>query len=197
MPMFEMTGGPGLNTVKVMWFHGGYLRDKFHVGQMVALYGRLEASRSSAGKFKMIQPQFEILPVKDGPEAEFVRLEMGRIVPVYEFLGGTTAWGSKLNSRWLRRVVWSIFEELTEAQMAVPETLPVALCERLKLPGRLEALREIHFPEAGTPMTELMSAATPGHRRLIFEERFYLELGVEVKGRGVRGGGGAAVVCNL
>jgi len=197
MPLFEMTVGQGLSTVKCMWFHGAYLRDKFQVGQMVALYGRLEASRSSAGKFKMIQPQFEILPVKDGPEAEFVRLEMGRIVPVYEFLGGTTAWGSKLNSRWLRRVVWSIFEELTESQTTVEETLPGALCKRLGLPGRLEALREIHFPEAGTPMTELMSAATPGHRRLIFEELFYLELGLELKRRRMRERKGTAFVTNV
>ncbi len=40
MPLFEMTVGQGLSTVKCMWFHGAYLRDKFHVGQMVALYGR-------------------------------------------------------------------------------------------------------------------------------------------------------------
>ena len=33
-------------------------------------------------------------------------LEVGRIVPVYESLGGTTAWGAKLASEWLRRVIW-------------------------------------------------------------------------------------------
>ncbi len=197
MPLFEMTVGQGLSTVKCMWFHGEYLRDKFRVGQMVALYGRVEASRSSAGRFKMIQPQFEILPTKDGPEAEFVRLEMGRIVPVYEFLGGTTAWGAKLTSRWLRRVLWGIFEELEENVGAVPETLPAALLERLKLPGRMEALRSIHFPEAGTPMVELMSAATPGHRRLIFEELFYLELGLELKRRRMREREGTAFVTSV
>ena len=196
MPLFEMTVGQGLNTVKCMWFHGEYLRDKFRVGQMVALYGRVEASRSSAGKFKMIQPQFEILPTQEGPEAEFVRLEMGRIVPVYEFLGGTTAWGAKLTSRWLRRVLWGVFEELEENTGAVPETLPPALLQRLKLPGRLEALRSIHFPEAGTPMPELMSAATPGHRRLIFEELFYLELGLELKRRRMREREGTAFATN-
>jgi ATP-dependent DNA helicase RecG len=193
-PLFEMTVGQGLSSIKCTWFHGAYLRDKFQVGQMVALYGRLDASRSSAGKVKMLQPQWEILPMKDGPEAEFVRLEMGRIVPVYEFLGGTTAWGAKLTSRWLRRVVWSIFEELMEGQAPVEETLPIALCKRLGLPGRLEALREIHFPEAGTPMTELMSAATPGHRRLIFEELFYLELGLELKRRRMRERKGTAFI---
>ena len=195
-PLFEMTVGQGLSSIKCTWFHGAYLRDKFQVGQMVALYGRLDASRSSAGKVKMLQPQWEILPMKDGPEAEFVRLEMGRIVPVYEFLGGTTAWGAKLTSRWLRRVIWSIFEELAEGQAPVEETLPTALCKRLGLPRRLEALHEIHFPEAGTPMVELMSATTPGHRRLIFEEFFYLELGLELKRRRMREREGTAFVTN-
>jgi ATP-dependent DNA helicase RecG len=207
MPLFEMTVGQGLNTVKAMWFRGGYLRDKFHVGQMVALYGKLEASRSSAGKFKMIQPQFEILPGHGDADAEFSMLEVGRIVPVYESLGGTTAWGAKLGSKWLRRVVWGLFEELEKQLVGksasehtvgvVEETLPVALLARLKLPGRLEALKAVHFPEAGTPMTELMSAATPAHRRLIFEELFYLELGLELKRRRMREREGTAFATNV
>jgi len=196
MPIFEMTVGQGLDTVKCMWFHGSYLKDRFKAGQMVALYGKLEASRSTVGKFKMIQPQFEILPAADSAEAEFVSLEVGRIVPVYEFLGGTTAWGAKLTSRWLRRVVWGLLDELAGQQAGesaeprisspVPETLPWALCDRLGLPGRLEALRAVHFPEAGTPSAELMSASTPSHKRLSFEELFYLELGLEMKRRRLR-----------
>ncbi len=188
-PIFEMTLGQGLSSLKCMWFNGTYLKDRFKLGQMVAVYGKLEPSRSGGlGKFKMIQPQFEILPSADSPEAEFVMLEIGRIVPVYESLGGTTPWGAKLTSRWLRRVLWGIFEELEQAQVESkqPETLPHALRERLKLPGRLEALRAVHFPAAGTPMTELMSFTTPGHRRLIFEELFYLELGLELKRRRMR-----------
>ncbi len=76
------------------------------------------------------------------------------------------------------------------------ETLPAALRERLSLPSRLEALKAVHFPEAGTPMTELMSAATPAHRRLIFEELFYLELGLELKRRRMREREGTAFVTN-
>lgn len=204
MPIFEMTVGQGLDTVKCMWFHGTYLKERFKTGQMVALYGKLEASRSTAGKFKMIQPQFEILPSADSPEAEFISLEVGRIVPVYEFLGGTTAWGAKLTSRWLRRVVWGLLEELggeervsklvSQQASAVPETLPRAMLERLGLPARLDALQAVHFPEAGTPMVELMSAATPAHRRLIFEELFYLELGLELKRRRLREREGTAFI---
>jgi ATP-dependent DNA helicase RecG len=201
MPLFEMTVGQGLSTVKCMWFRGTYLRDKFHVGQMVALYGKLEPSRSSAGKFKMIQPQFEILPSGAGADAEFSMLEVGRIVPVYESLGGTTAWGAKLGSKWLRRVIWALFEELEKQQVSESasqaETLPASMRSRLSFPERLQALKAVHFPEAGTPMVELMSATTPGHRRLIFEEFFYLELGLELKRRRMREREGTAFVTNV
>jgi ATP-dependent DNA helicase RecG len=46
-------------------------------------------------------------------------------------------------------------------------------------------------------MTELMSAATPEHRRLIFEELFYLELGLELKRRRMREREGTAFVTNV
>ena len=226
-PIFEMTIGirpavepndattnpvlnqpPVLETLKCLWFNGTYLRDRFQPGQTVALYGKLEGSRSGnapsavpgSTKWKMVQPTFEILPDANAPgeQAEFVHLEMGRIVPVYESLGGTTPLGGKLGSRWLRRVLWTLFRELeeasTEPRPAVPETLPRALIERLALPGRMQALRDLHFPPADTTLADLQSARTPAHRRLIFEELWYLELGLELKRRRLREREGTAFV---
>jgi ATP-dependent DNA helicase RecG len=197
---------PIFETVKCLWFHGSYLKDRFRSGQRIALYGKLEGSRSgnalnappSSTKFKMVQPTFEILPDASatGEDAEFTTLEMGRIVPVYPSVGGTTPWGAKLTSRWLRRVMWTIFRELQESGVRAEETLPAAVCERLGLPSRMEALEAIHFPAAGTSMTELMSARTPAHRRLIFEELWYLELGLELKRRRLREREGTAFVTN-
>ncbi len=230
-PIFEMTVGQGTSSVKCMWFHGTYLKDRFKLGQMVALYGQMEASRSAllsgatTGRLKMVQPQFEILPGPGDKDDGFAMLEVGRIVPVYESLGGTTAWGAKLTSRWLRRVIWGLLEELGAGSRPVEaadastalreesqerqtgsgaerqkqdggETLPRVLLERLGLPGRLAALRAVHFPEAGTPMPELMGAGTAGHRRLIFEEFFYLELGLELKRRRMRDRIGTTFVTN-
>jgi ATP-dependent DNA helicase RecG len=191
-PGVELAGGVprlGQSTIKCMWFNGTYLRERFRLGQRVAVYGKLEASRSGGnGRFKLVQPTFELLPEPGatGPDAEFIQLEMGRIVPVYESLGGTTPWGSKLTSKWTRRVMWSVFEELTEAGVEADETLPAALRERLKLPGRMESLKALHFPAAGTPLDELQTAQTPAHQRLIFEEFWYLELGLELKRRRMR-----------
>jgi ATP-dependent DNA helicase RecG len=174
MPIFEMTVGQNLSSLKCMWFHGTYLKDRFRPGQMLAVYGKVEASRSGRG-FKMIQPQVEILSA-DEDESEL--LEVGRIVPVYESLGG-----NKLTTRWIRRIVYNLLGEL---EGHVPETLPRALIERMALPSREEALRHVHFPPPGTPMTQLQASATAAHRRMIFEELFYLELGLESKGRTFR-----------
>ena len=176
MPIFELTIGQGRHALKCLWFHGTYLNGKFHAGQTVAVYGKIEPSRSTTN-FKMIQPQWELLP-DASDDAETRLLEVGRITPVYESLGG-----SRLASRWQRRVIFQLLETM---RGAVPECLPYAMLARLDMPTREIALREAHFPREGTVMTQLQAFATPAHRRLIFEELFFLELGLELKRRRMR-----------
>jgi ATP-dependent DNA helicase RecG len=172
-PLFELTLGQGRLALKCIWFHAPYLEGKFHAGQTVAVYGKVEPSRSSSN-LKMLQPQFETLP-DASDDAETRLLEVGRITPVYESLGG-----SRLASRWQRRTIFNLLEDV---RGKVPECLPRAMLDRLGLPGRETALREVHFPPEGTPFAQLQSFSTPAHRRLIFEELFFLELGLELKRR--------------
>jgi len=54
-PIFELTVGQGRLALKCIWFNGSYLEGKFHAGQTVAVYGKVEPSRSTSN-FKMIQP---------------------------------------------------------------------------------------------------------------------------------------------
>ncbi|MGD0732487.1 MAG: ATP-dependent DNA helicase RecG, partial [Terracidiphilus sp.] len=175
-PIFELTVGQGRRALKCIWFNGSYLEGKFHAGQTVAVYGRVEPSRSSSN-LKMIQPQFEVLP-DSSDDAETRLLEVGRITPVYESLGG--AW---LASRWQRKTIFNLLESV---RGAVPECLPREMLARLGLPDRETALREVHFPPEGTPLVQLQASATAAHRRLIFEELFFLELGLEFKRRRMR-----------
>ncbi len=184
MPIFEMTLGQGTGTVKCIWFRGTYLKDRFQAGQTVAVFGKVEPSRSSRG-FKMIQPQFEILP--EATE-EFSSLEMGRITPIYESLGGT-----KLGPRWVRRLLYSLLGEL---RGHIPETLPAAILERLGMPSRDMSLQQVHFPDSAASLAQLQSARTPAHRRLIFEELFFLELGLEIKRRKAKERAGIAFAPN-
>ena len=113
-PIFELTLGQGRFAMKCLWFHAAYLEGKFQAGQTVAVYGKVEPSRSTSN-LKMIQPQFEILP-DASDDAETRLLEVGRITPVYESLGG-----SRLASRWQRKVIFNLLESM---RGAVPECLP-------------------------------------------------------------------------
>ena len=175
-PLFELTIGQGRLALKCIWFNAHYLQGKFQAGQTIAVYGKIEPSRSTSN-LKMIQPQWELLP-DDSDDAETRILEVGRITPVYESLGG-----ARLASRWQRRVIFHLLESM---RGVVPECLPTPMLARLDLPGREAALREVHFPPEGTAMTQLQAFATSAHRRLIFEELFFLELGLELKRRRMR-----------
>ncbi len=186
MPIFELTLGQGRHVLKCMWFNAKYLDGKFHAGQTVAVYGKVEPSRSTSN-CKMMQPQFEILP-DSSDDAETRLLEVGRITPVYESLGG-----SRLASRWQRRVIFNLLESV---RGTVPECLPGAMLARLDLPGREAALREVHFPPEGTSPIQLQGSATAAHRRLIFEELFFLELGLELKRRRMRDRAGIGFATN-
>jgi ATP-dependent DNA helicase RecG len=172
-PIYEITLGQGRRAMKCIWFHATYLDGKFHAGQTVAVYGKVEPSRSSTN-LKMIQPQFEVLP-DETEDAETRLLEVGRLTPVYESLSG-----SRLASRWQRKVIFNLLES---TRGFVPECLPQEMLSRLGFPNRETSLREVHFPPEGTPFAQLQSFSTPAHRRLIFEELFYLELGLELKRR--------------
>ncbi len=175
MPIFQMVAGQGTATIRCLWFHGTYLEDKFKPGQVVALYGKVEQDERGRRAYYLRQPQFEILSDPGQPEAAD-SLEIGRIVPVYEATG-------KLTSRWFRRVIHGALERLNRE---IPDAIPSAIRERLHLMPRREAFYQVHWPDPDEPFAELERARTPAHVRLIFEELFFLELGLELKRKRVR-----------
>jgi ATP-dependent DNA helicase RecG len=185
MQIFQMTAGQGRDSIICLWFNAAYLKDKFKPGQTIALYGRVEGPRSGRHRIQLVQPQFEILyePLREAAEKSpedlaAESLEIGRIVPIYE----SAAYG-RLGPRWFRRVLHRALQDLTPD---LPDGIPRAIRERLALMPRREAFRLAHFPEPGTRFEDLQNARTPAHRRLIFEELFFLEVGLELKRRNLR-----------
>ncbi len=176
IPMFQMTAAQGRARLKCLWFHGTYLEGKFKPGQLVALYGKVEEDEWEGG-LQIINPQFEILsdPEKEGNPLEAAErsLEIGRIVPIYEAAGK-----GRLTSRWFRRIIHGALENLGPD---LPEAIPAAVRQRMGLMERRQAFCQAHWPEAGESLADLQAARTPAHRRLIFEEFFFLELGLELK----------------
>ena len=177
MPIFQLTVGQGRSKLRCLWFHGTYLQDKFKPGQLIALYGKVEQD-SRSGELQIVQPQFEMLgdAGTDGADDKAATsLEVGRIVPIYESAGQ-----GRVTARWFRRVIRTALDDLTSD---LAETIPAAVRERLALLSPREALWKVHWPEAGESLADLQSSRTPAHIRLIFEELFFIELGLELKRR--------------
>ena len=149
------------------WFHGGYLANVLGEGMKVALYGKVEFD-SYSGELTMLHPEFEILS-GDGEDGE-AALHVGRIVPIYEAV-------SKLTTRILRVFTHRILE----AVEPLDDPLPQFLRDRLKLPDRWTATRQIHFPAPDSDLRLLNNFRSPAQFRLIFEEFFWLECGVALK----------------
>ncbi len=176
MPIFQLTVGQGRSRLKCLWFNATYLQDKFKPGELIALYGKVEQDKS--GELQIIQPQFEMLgdaAAEDADDKAASSLEVGRIVPIYESAGQ-----GRVTARWFRRIIRKALDDLTPE---ITEAIPTAVRERLALVSPREALWKVHWPEAGESLADLQSCRTPAHIRLIFEELFFIELGLELKRR--------------
>ena len=174
MPIFQLTVGQGRARLKCLWFNATYLQDKFKAGDLIALYGKVE--QDQRGELQIVQPQFEMLGeagADGGEDKAAASLEVGRIVPIYESAGQ-----GRVTARWFRRVIRTALDDLTPE---LAETIPAAVRERLALVSPREALWQVHWPEAGESFEDLQSSRTPAHIRLIFEELFFIELGLEMK----------------
>jgi ATP-dependent DNA helicase RecG len=149
------------------WFHGAYLADVLAPGQKVALYGKVEFDTYS-GHLAMMHPEYEILAEDEDGDAS---LHTGRIVPVYEAAG-------KVTTRALRTLLHRILDSVAPLR---DDPIPEHIRARLKLPNRWTAIRELHFPAAEADLRVLNSFRSPAQYRLIFEEFFWLECGLELK----------------
>src|SRR5579862_5259311 len=177
MPIFQLTIGQGRAKLRCLWFNATYLQDKFKPGQLIALYGKVEEDPRSR-ELQIIQPQFEILGDSSDGENRAEKktaesLEIGRIVPIYEAIG-------RVSARWFRRIIRTALENLTPE---LPDPIPAMVRAHLGLVSPHAALWNVHWPEPGESLQDLQSSRTPAHVRMIFDELFFIELGLELKRR--------------
>ncbi len=177
--IFDLAARDSSGLVRCKWFHSEYLDKKkiFQPGQKVIFYGKFEVDPYGTGNLQLVNPEFEIL---DEQSLTRDSLEMGRIVPVYEAIRGCS-------SRVLRRFLHGALQQLPP----VPEALPREIVARHNLLDLRTALQEAHFPPSSVCVEDLTRARSPGLRRLIFEELFFLEVGLALKRRKLRSTPGA------
>ena len=140
-----------------------FLKDVFKPEQRVVLYGPLEFRGTG---LQFTNPEYELIRA-DGDDDEG-SVHTGRIVPIYEKAGAMTP-------RMQRALVYRVLRELPAT---IADPVPEAVRAGRRLPDRAEAIRAVHFPDAGTSMEALNALKTPAHQRLIFEEFFLFQAGM-------------------
>ncbi len=168
--VFETVVGDGSGTITLKWFRGNerYLRERFKKGRQLIFSGEV---RWFNYQREIHHPDVEIV---DG-DMEKDYLNFKRIVPIYSETEG-------LYQRTLRRLMKTILDGYAD-ELSSP--IPPEMVERQDLIDFSEAFRRVHFPPEGEPIDALNLQRSDGHRRIIFDEFFFLELGMALKKRGV------------
>jgi ATP-dependent DNA helicase RecG len=151
------------------WFKGqmSYFTRVFKKGVRVIFTGIV--TPDYGGK-SMIHPDYEILEEED----EQNLLNFKRIVPVYSETEG-------LHQKYIRKVMHSALENYSRY---VASPVPMEICRRRNLMNIREALLGVHFPGADEQMEPLLAARSEAHRRLIYDEFFFFQLGMALKKSG-------------
>lgn len=168
--VFEVVVGDGSGTITLKWFRGNerYLKERFKKGQRMIFSGEV---RWFNYQKEIHHPDVEI--VEGDIEEDYLNFK--RIVPIYSETEG-------LYQRTLRRLLKSIVDGYSDELMS---PIPAEIVERQDLIDFSEAFRRVHFPPDGESIEKLNLQRSDGHRRIIFDEFFFLELGLAMKKRGV------------
>jgi ATP-dependent DNA helicase RecG len=135
------------------WFNLHWVEKVILAGQKLVIYGK---PKKRGKEIVIDHPEFEVVE-QEGDTSIHLR----RIVPIHRATEGLTP-------RVIRQVVWDVLQKLTAS--AVPQLLPASLD---KLP-RIEALKQIHFPDTKDSLER-------ARRHLVLEEFFGMQLLVAAK----------------
>ncbi|HEY9900674.1 MAG TPA: ATP-dependent DNA helicase RecG [Pantanalinema sp.] len=165
MSIMSVTITDGSGSVTARWFMGKanrfqleQFKKRFPVGGQVLMSGEARHDEYQ-GRLFFDRPELELLG--EGGEEDSDSLNVGRIVPVYPLTEG-------LHLKGLRKAMHTALDTFGPL---IKETLPQEVVSRCELIGRREALAAIHFPKT-------MAEKELAHRRLAFEEFFWLQLGL-------------------
>ncbi|MDP2602156.1 MAG: ATP-dependent DNA helicase RecG [Deltaproteobacteria bacterium] len=195
-------------VIGLVWYRApGFLANRLTAGQILLVHGKVESGASN--ERRITHPEFEVLEVEDAvdpsarapalaagsrsrispaglPEGAMdlrVGLHLPKIVPVYLRPAGVSL---TLMRKWATQAVADYAAHL-------PNFLPRSTKERLQLLDLPSALRDLHGPAPEAEVAALNDFSSPAHRTIIFDELFYLQLGLGLRKKNNRARAGVAL----
>ncbi|MDH3997339.1 MAG: ATP-dependent DNA helicase RecG [Desulfuromonadales bacterium] len=174
--LFEVIVSDDSGHVSLKWFH--YRKDwvtkRFTKGRRAVF----------SGEVKRFGPIREV----HHPETEFLAqgqslddfksadpLAFGRVLPIYPLTEGLTQYAA--------RKIWK--QAVDNFAQHVTTLLPARLLRQQQLLPLAQALAQAHWPENDCNIQQLENGQDIARRTLVYDEFFFLELGLALKRRGV------------
>ncbi|HSP96281.1 MAG TPA: ATP-dependent DNA helicase RecG [Candidatus Dormibacteraeota bacterium] len=147
----------------LVWYHHvTYYAARYRSGIRCRVYGRVD--RSAAGGKRIVHPEIELAPDSEANAG---------IVPVYE--KPTTMTVSAI-----RKIAQRAAADFADA---VPRVIPPGIIAQARIADPGIALRALHAPAPDADVDRLNRFASQAHRALVFDELFFLQLGLGLKRR--------------
>ena len=153
--MFEAIISDETGICRLVWFHGGYLRDQLRPGLIIMASGKVSLYKR---KLQMTNPKFVVLDEEHLKSAEY-------------FSGGVYPATAKLGSRQIKRVIRPVLDDLGRL---VQEFYDEPFRKKTNLISRKDAFAWIHLP----PDEKKLAQAK---RRLKYDELFLMQLGLGLR----------------
>ena len=148
-------------------FSQKYFEQKYPVGTKVLFSGNLS---DFGNRLQYVHPEMETFS-----ESEDETQVAGKIVPVYPLTEG-------LYQKTMRKIVRNAWDAYNQH---IKPIFPEDFAEKYHLADPWTCLQEMHFPSSDIDPELLTIGRTAGHRTLIFDEFFFLELGLALRRKNV------------
>ena len=173
--LFEVLVGDGSGQVSLKWFHyrRDWMKKRFAVGRRAFFIGEV---KRFGGLREVHHPDVEFTESSD-PAALALSdpLSFGRILPVYPLTEGLT-------QKTARKIWKEVVDRFASSALS---TIPEPIRRKRGLLPLSEALRRVHWPDDTASLDQLQGGKDPARRTLVYDEFFFLELGLALKRRGV------------
>ncbi len=174
--LYEVMVSDGTGQVALKWFRyrPDWMKKQFIQGRRAVFIG--EVKRFGAIR-EVHHPDVEF--ITDGQDAAVMLLNdplsFGRILPVYPLTEG-------LAQKNLRKIMKNVVDQYAPVAITA---IPPHIVQRQKLLPLAEAFRQAHWPETTTSLVTLEQGRDAARHTLVFDEFFFLELGLALKRRGI------------
>jgi ATP-dependent DNA helicase RecG len=150
-------------VLDLVWYRApSFLVNGLAKGQTLLVHGKVE--RGPQMRMRIVHPDFEVIDAGDDGS-------LRRVLPVYLRPGG-------LPLSFIRKLAG---QALAEFGSCLPNRLPPAIAQRQGLLSASNALAQLHQPPLDVDLDALNEAASPAHRTIVFEELFFLQLGLGLR----------------